>query len=67
MSHVILYVGMDREQAWRCVHAAREIKAQVGYTNAAVTGSDGSLRHYTVIAYGKPQPKLEKLWQEMNR
>lgn len=66
MSHVILYVGMDRDHAWRCTRAARAVKAQVGYTNAAVAGSDGSLRHYTVIAYGKPQEELEALWQEMN-
>ena len=66
MSHVILYVGMDRVHALRCVRAARAIKAQVGFTNAGVDGSDGTLRHYTVIAYGQPQEKLETLWKEMN-
>lgn len=65
-SHVILYVGMDHKQAMLCVNAARHAKAQVEYTAAAVTGSDRKLRHYTVIADGLPQEKLNALWKEMN-
>jgi hypothetical protein len=65
--HVILYVGLSKGDAWEACALARQHGAQVSYYNDEVTGSNGKLRHYTVVAYGLTKVKLESLWKEVNR
>lgn len=66
--HVIAYVGLDMNKALAAVAAFRAIHAQIEYTRTPVSGSEKRLLwHYTVIASGRPQVELEKVWHEVNQ
>jgi hypothetical protein len=65
--HVIAYVGLDVEKALAAIAALKAIHAQVEYTRTPVSGSEKQvLWHYAVIASGRPQAELEKVWKEIN-